>query len=103
MPILKNAIKKMRQDAKRTKHNKDKKSTMKTVLKKAKLNLSNESLSAAFSKIDKAAKTHLIHKNKAARIKSRLAKALNKVAAVAQPKKVTKKATRTTKKEAPAA
>lgn len=89
----------MRQDAKRTKHNKDKKSAMKTAIKKARLNLSNESLSAAFSKVDKAAKTHLIHKNKAARIKSRLAKALNKIAAVTQPQKATSKTTLATKKE----
>jgi small subunit ribosomal protein S20 len=35
-------------------------------------------LSEAYKKLDKAAKTHLIHPNKAARLKSRLTKALNK-------------------------
>ena len=39
---------------------------------------STATLSEAYKKLDKAAKTHLIHPNKAARLKSRLTKALNK-------------------------
>ena len=35
-------------------------------------------LNEAYTKLDKAAKTHLIHPNKAARLKSRLTIALNK-------------------------
>ncbi len=78
MPILKNAIKKMRQDAKREEHNKARRSQMRTMLKHA-INLKTpESLSSAFSALDKAAKSHLIHKGKASRLKSRLSKAISK-------------------------
>ena len=35
-------------------------------------------LAEVYKKLDKAAKTHLIHPNKAARLKSRLAQSLNK-------------------------
>ncbi|MDQ3098586.1 MAG: 30S ribosomal protein S20 [bacterium] len=97
MPILKNAIKKMRQDEKREEHNKAQRSHMRTMLKHA-VNLKTpEALSIAFSALDKAAKTHLIHKGKANRLKSRLTKAIAKVvetAVAAKPKtaKSTKKA-----------
>lgn len=38
-----------------------------------------KALSAAFAQLDKAAKKHVIHANKAARLKSRLSKAIAKV------------------------
>lgn len=108
MPILKNAIKKMRQDAKREEHNKAQRSRMRTMLKNAINFKTPEALSSAFSALDKAAKSHLIHKGKADRLKSRLSKAISKVienTAAANPKstkKTTKKATtkKTTKKVA---
>ena len=37
-------------------------------------------LSAAFAQLDKAAKKHVIHKNKSARLKSRLSHAIAKIA-----------------------
>lgn len=74
MPILKNAKKKLRQDKKRTIHNKKIKDALKLFLKKAKTKKTPESVSEAFSSIDKAVKHHLIHKNKAARVKSSLSK-----------------------------
>jgi ribosomal protein S20 len=37
-----------------------------------------KTLSAAFKALDKSAKGHIIHKNKAARLKSRLSKLLKK-------------------------
>lgn len=98
----------MRQDAARTERNKAKKTALKTAVKKARTTNEADSLSQAFSKLDKAAKTHLIHKKKAARLKSRLAKAVAKLAPKVEKKTVAKAApkAKTTrakvKKEAPA-
>jgi small subunit ribosomal protein S20 len=108
MPLLKNAIKKMRQDKKRTAANKAKRSTMRTTLRSALTVSTPEALHKAFSVLDKAAKKHLIHKGKANRLKSRLAKAIAKATSdvgAAKPKttkKTTKKAAakKTTKKAA---
>jgi len=103
MPLLKNAIKKMRQDVKRTEHNKAIRSRMRTLIKGALADKSQKSLSSAFSALDKAAKNHLIHKGKASRLKSRLAQAIAKtsetvVATKAKTKKgVTKKTTKKAK------
>lgn len=74
MPVLKHAKKKLRQDVKRTRQNKRVKTLYKDLLKKAKATPNTETMSAAFSSIDKAAKLFVIHKNKAARLKSSLAK-----------------------------
>lgn len=76
MPIIKSAIKKLRKDRVRTVKNKAKKETLKGLIKKARLAKTAASLSAVYSALDKAAKTHLIHKNKAARLKSRLSKVI---------------------------
>lgn len=89
MPIIKNAIKKMRQDQMRTLRNQGVKSNLKTVLQKAKT-ASPEDISKAFSALDRAAKKNLIHPNKAARQKSRLAK-LVKLAVKETPAKKTAK------------
>ncbi len=78
MPILKSARKKLRKDAKRTVANKSLKTKFKKVLKETRINPTQESISHAFSTTDKAAKRNLIHKNKAARIKSALSKLLGK-------------------------
>lgn len=74
MPIIKSAIKKVRQDKIRTARNRAKETVVKKLLKTARKNPNVKNLSAVFSALDKAAKVHLIHKNKAARLKSRLAK-----------------------------
>lgn len=58
----------------RTQRNKDRKNTLKRVLKEARKNPDAKNISQVFSALDKAAKVHLIHANKAARLKSRLAK-----------------------------
>jgi small subunit ribosomal protein S20 len=76
MPIIKSAIKKMRQDKARTKVNQLKRAQLKKVLKTTSSKLTKESLGQAFSALDKATKTGLIHKNKAARQKATLAKKL---------------------------
>jgi small subunit ribosomal protein S20 len=77
MPVTKQAKKKLRKDKKREKNNLKLKSHYKKVVKKTKKNPTPKSLSQASKVIDKAAKKGLIHKNKAARIKSRLARSKN--------------------------
>lgn len=76
MPITKSAIKALKQSEKKRKHNLSKKRTLKSVLKDTR---KVEDMSKAQSVIDKTAKTGLIHKNKANRLKSRLAKKLANV------------------------
>ena len=76
MPILQSAIKKMRQDKKRTILNKSKKDVAKKQIKKYLRDKSQESFKKAISLIDKLAKKRVIHKNKAARLKAKLAKTL---------------------------
>lgn len=74
MPIIKSAKKKLRKDKKRTKLNLIYKEDYKKTIKKLKKNKKTEFLEEAYSKIDKAAKKGIIHKNKAARLKSKVAK-----------------------------
>lgn len=83
MPNTKSAAKAMRQAARRKAYNlatKDKfKSAVKTVKKAVTAGTKDaavESLKAAMSALDKAAKKGVIHKNTASRKKSRLAKQL---------------------------
>lgn len=77
MPLLKQARKKMRHDRKRTLQNKGKKIALKKLVKTMRKAPSAKNLTSVFSSLDKAVKTHLIHKNKANRIKSRLSKTLS--------------------------
>jgi small subunit ribosomal protein S20 len=86
MPNTKSAVKAMRQSLRRKKYNlatKDKfKSAVKNVKKAILGGKKQEALQAlqlAMKALDKAAKKHVIHKNTAARRKSRLAKAINKL------------------------
>lgn len=74
MPIIKSAIKKVRKDKVRTARNLRREETVKKLLKVARKNPAAKNLSAVFSALDKAAKVKLIHKNKAARLKSRLSR-----------------------------
>lgn len=76
MPLLKQARKKMRHDKKRTEQNKEKKVALKKLIKTMRKAPSANNLTSVFSSLDKAVKTHLIHKNKANRLKSRLNKSL---------------------------
>jgi small subunit ribosomal protein S20 len=75
VPNIKAAIKWTRQSEKRRKRNLDVKTRLKTIFKKAKTNLTPEALRDVESRLDKAAQKGIIHPNKAARKKSRLAKA----------------------------
>ncbi len=98
MPIIKSAIKKLRKDRKRTIKNKAKKENLKKLIKTARAENSIENLATVFSALDKAAKTKLIHKNKASRLKSRLAKASVPQTATKTAKKSTPKKSKKTKK-----
>lgn len=81
MPNTKSAKKKLRKDIKRTKHNRQYLTKIERtlrLLKKAKDEKEKkELLNAAYSIIDKAAKRHIIHKNKAARLKAKASKLVN--------------------------
>ncbi len=77
MPLLKSSKKKMRHDRKVTERNDEKKKVLKGLVKNMRRTPSKESFSSVMSGLDKAAKNHLIHPNKAARIKSRLSKLLS--------------------------
>lgn len=76
MPNLKSAIKRTRQIEKRRLHNRYYAKTTRTAIKKLKMLTAKEEalkqLSEVASMIDKLAKKHIIHKNKAARLKSQL-------------------------------
>lgn len=74
MPIIRSAIKKVRKDKVRTARNKKRALILKALVKKARVSKTAKNLQAVFSALDKAAKVHLIHPNKAARLKSRLSK-----------------------------
>ncbi len=86
MPVTKQAKKKLRKDKKREQANISLKSTYKKTVKKTKKSVTVKSLSEASKVIDKAAKKGLIHKNKAARIKSRLAKSKSAGTSTEKPK-----------------
>jgi len=74
MPITKSAIKKLRQDKVRQVRNKALKMNLKVALKRALETKSSDAILNGLSLTDKAVKNNLIHRNKAARLKSRLSK-----------------------------
>jgi len=84
MPNSKQAAKRLRQDDARRIANKSTRSAMKTAVKKvhtAETKAEAEAaLPMAMKKVDKALKNSVVHKNAAARIKSRLARAVNATA-----------------------
>lgn len=92
MPNIKAAEKWVRQTEKRTKRNLDVKTRLKTVYKKAATSGETEVVKSVESQFDKAAQKGIIHPNKAARKKSRLAKAAAKAGTAAPA--ATKSATR---------
>lgn len=72
MPIIKSAKKALRQSRKKRVFNEAQKKTLKAIVKKFRKSLNAEDLSLVYKKLDKAAKTNIIKKNRAARLKSRL-------------------------------
>lgn len=109
MPIIKSAIKKQKQDIKARIHNrvirdayKEASKNVRKLVEAGEVKKSLEALKEAYSKIDRAAKTNVIHKNNAARRKARLSKIvkIQKVAKNAKKsaKKIVTKATKKSKK-----
>lgn len=96
MPVIKSAIKKLRQDKRRTAVNNRVRKNVEIVLAKAKKETKDfKVIASAYSEIDKAAKKGLLHKNKASRMKAMLAKKV-------KPSKLTTKSAKvptTTKKK----
>jgi len=78
VPNIKAAVKWVRQSEKRTLRNLDTKTRLKTFFKKAKAANDPAVSSSVEAQFDKAARKGIIHPNKAARKKSRLAKAVAK-------------------------
>lgn len=88
MPNIKSAIKRTKTNEKSRLRNASQKSSLRTAVKQADLavagtdvNAAKQALVAAQKKLDKAVTKGLIHKNAAARKKSRLAKKLNAMSA----------------------
>jgi len=81
VPNIKAAVKWVRQSEKRTLRNLDTKTRLKTFFKKAKAANDPAVTSSVEAQFDKAARKGIIHPNKAARKKSRLAKAVAKTSA----------------------
>lgn len=76
MPRIKSAKKKMRQAIQHLAHNRAQRSTIKTAVKKARAETTEQSVRAAIRALDRGASKGQIHRNTAARKKSRLAKLL---------------------------
>lgn len=83
MPNIKSSIRSVKTDAERNARNSSAKSAVKTAARKISADSQTADLPAllgkAVSLIDKAAKKGVLHKNTAARKKSRLAKRVNKL------------------------
>ncbi|MBQ6323691.1 MAG: 30S ribosomal protein S20 [Bacilli bacterium] len=84
MPNIKSAKKRMRSNAKKAEVNTLVSSSMKTAIKKFEKEVktgekeaASNNLNIALQRIDKAVTSGLVHKNKAARLKSRLTKMKN--------------------------
>lgn len=75
MPITANAKKALRQQKARTVRNRVARSQVRTMVKNAIKQPEPTVLSQLFSVVDRAVKKHLLHKNKAARIKAQVVKA----------------------------
>jgi len=80
----KSSIKRIRQEEKRRLHNRYYGKTMRNAVRKLRATTNKEEAVALYPKVqkmlDKLAKTNLIHKNKAANLKSKLSAHINKLA-----------------------
>lgn len=78
MPILKSSKKALKVAKRRKTENDTLKKKVRAAQKAFQASPTATTLKVAFSTIDKAAKKHFIHKNKASRLKSQLSKLLKK-------------------------
>lgn len=94
MPKIKAAKKALRSSLKKGEHNLELKERYKLIAKKvtkATGKAQEKLISEYFSALDKAAKKHVIHKNKAARLKSRISLKLGHKTAVTESKAISAK------------
>jgi len=87
MPIITSSIKDLRRTARRSEHNRAAKGRLRSNLKRVRVALADnqgqaaaQALAAATPVIDRAVSKKVLHKNAAARQKSRLARQLNRLA-----------------------
>ncbi len=80
MPIIKSAKKKLKQDRKKSARNARYTHTYKQIIKKLKKGDKKITVDSAYSIIDKIARKKIIHRHKAARLKSQIARAHKKKA-----------------------
>ena len=87
MPIITSSIKDLRRTARRSEHNRAAKGKLRSTLKRVRLALAEnrgqaaaQAMAAATPVIDRAASKKVLHKNAAARQKSRLMRQLNRLA-----------------------
>lgn len=98
MPIIKSAIKRMKQTTKRRERNVGIKRDIKSAVKAFLAKPTSKALSEAHSELDTAVKKKLIKKNTAARRKSNLAKVAKEAGVKLETTKKKEKATSTEKK-----
>lgn len=101
MPVTKTAKRALRVSARKGSHNKIITTRLEAAIRLAKRDKASEAIKKAMSLADQAAKKKAIHKNKAARVKSALAKLLAKPTkkAPAKKAKVVKKPPKKTSKK----
>lgn len=97
MPVIKSAIKKLRQDKKREDQNRSLEIKASQALRNAKKKATGKAVSEAISMVDKLTKKNIIHKNKASRMKSTLSK-IAKPQSNKEPKKTSDSKTISKKK-----
>ncbi len=97
MPVTSSAKKKLRVDRRRTIFNLRLKRRYKEAIKKYFEKKTPEALKRLYALVDRAVKRHIIHRNKAARLKRRAAKALPKQAPTKKTKTGRPKKTKTSK------
>ncbi len=93
MPVTKTAKRALRGSKNKTEINKTISRKLEIAVRAAKKSKEAKKISAASSLADRAAKKNVIHKNKAARIKSQLSKLIAKKETIKVEKKAVKKAT----------
>lgn len=89
MPVTKTAKRALRSSERKGQVNKLIKTGLEVAIRKAKKTKTSENVIYAISKVDSAKKKNLLHKNRAARIKSQLSK-LAKISVKKSPKKTSK-------------
>lgn len=87
MPVIKQAIKKVRQDKRKTEINLATKNKYKKAIAAFKKNPTEALLKTVYNTLDRAAKAKIIHPNKAARLKSRLSKKVTGASKKSTPSK----------------